>query len=168
MSVRFARTSGTPLAGCCAVDFAYRLTGTGWSEARLADGRSSVTITASYLGDALGELLEAIGVLLGGGEQARCSWEEEPGEDRWLFDRAGSDVRLRVLAFPDGDPLESDDRGQVIFESTVPLREIASAIASGAQTVLDEHGQDGYLRRWVEHPFPVGHLRMIQANLAAE
>lgn len=150
------------------VEFGYRLTGTGWSEARLTDGPSSVTITASYLGDAIGELLEAVGVLLDGAEQARCSWAEEPGEYRWIFDRAGSDVRLRVLAFPDDDPLEPDDRGQVVFESTAPLREIADAIARGAQNVLDEYGEDEYLRRWVQHPFPVGHLELIQAHLAAE
>jgi len=168
MSVCFARPSGTPLAGCGVVEFAYRLTGTGWSEARLADGPSSVMITASYLGDALGELLEAVGVLLEGAEQARCSWAEEPGEYRWTFDRAGSDVRLRVLAFPRDDPLEPDDRGQVVFESTAPLREVADAIASGAQTVLDEHGEDEYLRRWVQHQFPVRRLELIRAHLAGE
>ena len=111
------------------MEFGYRLTGTGWSEARLGDGPCSVRITASYLGDALGELLEAVGVLLEGAEQARCSWAEEPGEYRWIFDRAGSDVRLRVL---------------------------------------DEYGEDEYLRLWAQNPFPLRHLELIQAHLAAE
>ena len=150
------------------MEFGYRLTGTGWSEARLGDGPCSVRITASYLGDALGELLEAVGVLLEGAEQARCSWAEEPGEYRWIFDRAGSDVRLRVLALPDDDPRKPDDRGQVVFDSTAPLREIADAIADGAQKVLDEYGEDEYLRLWAQHPFPLRHLELIQAHLTGE
>jgi hypothetical protein len=77
-------------------------------------------------------------------------------------------ARLRVLAFPYDDALEPHERGQLVFESTAPLGEIADAIASGAQTVLDEYGEDEYLRRWVEHPFPVDHLQLIQAHLAAE
>jgi hypothetical protein len=156
------------MAGSRAVEFAYRLTGTGWSEARLSDGDSSVTITASYLGDALGELLEAIGLLLEGAEQARCSWAEEPGEFRWVFDRASTDVRLRVLAFPSDNPRQPDDSGRVIFQTTAPLRDVAGAIASGAQTLLDEHGEEEYGRRWALHPFPVGQLELIRAKLAAD
>lgn len=149
------------------MEFTYRLTGTGWSEARLEDRSSSATITASYLEDALGDLLEAVGVLLEGAQEARCSWAEEPGEYRWLFDRADSDVRLRVLAFRDLYSPESDDRGHVVFETKTPLREMAEAVADGAQRVLDEYGEAEYQRRWVEHPFPIGHLELIRAHLAA-
>ena len=157
-----------PLAGCAAVEFTYRLTGTGWAEARIADGQVTATITASYVGDALGELLGAVGLLLDGAADARCSWEEEPGEYRWVFERAGSDLRLRVIAFADVYAHEPDHSGTVVFETAAPLREVASAIADGAQEVLDEYGETGYLRRWAEHPFPVGHLDLIQARLASE
>jgi hypothetical protein len=147
------------------VEFTYRLTGTGWSEARLAHGSNWTTITASYLGDALGDLLEALGVLLEGAAQARCSWEDEPGEYRWLFERTDSDVHLRVLAFPDQYAEEPDDQGKLLFEAQTPLREMAEAIADGAQSVLNEYGEDEYLRQWKEHPFPVSHLKLIQGNL---
>jgi hypothetical protein len=149
------------------VDFIYRLTGTGWAEARVSAGHSSATITASYLQDALGVLLEAVGLMLEGAQQARCSWEEEPGEYRWIFERAGTDVRLRVLAFRDGYPPEPDDQGVIVFETRQPLREMATAIADGAHAVLDEYGEEEYLRRWVEAPFPIGHLNMIRAQLGA-
>jgi hypothetical protein len=149
-----------------AVEFTYRLTGTGWAEARIADGSSSATMTASYLEDALGVLLEAVGVLLEGADEARCSWQEEPGEYRWVFERAGTDVRLRVLAFRDVYSREPDDEGVVVFETRQALTEMAAVIADGGQAVLDELGEDEYLRRWVDFPFPLGHLQMIQAQLA--
>ena len=36
-----------------------------------------------------------------------------------------------------------DDRGRVVFETTAPLRELANAVACGAQMVLDEYGKAG-------------------------
>ena len=55
------------------MDFTYCLVGAGWAEATLSDGPSSATLTASYLGDALGELLEANGTRFEGADEARCS-----------------------------------------------------------------------------------------------
>jgi hypothetical protein len=136
------------------VEFDYRLTGVGWASVRIRDDRSDATVTASYLDDALGDLLEAVGVLLEGDDEARCSWTEEPGEFRWVFHRAGSDVGLRVLRSPDMYSEEPDGSGALVFETHQPLRDVALAITTGAQAVLDEYGEDGYLDRWVEHPFP--------------
>jgi hypothetical protein len=84
------------------MEFTYRLTGTGWAEAQIADATSRAVITASYLSDALGDLLEALGTILEGAAEARCSWEEEPGEYRWIFAREDRDqVTLRILVFAD-------------------------------------------------------------------
>ncbi len=148
------------------MEFSYRLTGTGWSEGRLSDEHASATLTASYLGDTLGGLLKAVSALLQGTQQARCSWVQEPGESRWIFDRAGAQVRLRVLAFHDAEFPEPDDRGRVVFETTAPLLELANAVARGAQRVLDEYGKDGYRELWSAHPFPCGQLDLIQTYLA--
>jgi hypothetical protein len=59
----------------------------------MCDGASSATITASYLMDALGLLLEDVGSMLEGVDEARCSWEEEPGEYRWIFEGMGAGDR---------------------------------------------------------------------------
>lgn len=148
------------------MEFTYRLTGTGWAEATLSAESSSATITASYLNDALGVLLEAVGLVLEGADQARCSWEKEPGEYRWIFERGDPDVHLRVLAFRDVHSRAPDEDGVAVFETTQPVRKMAAAIADGAQAVLDEYGEQEYVRRWVESPFPVRHLEMIRAHLA--
>jgi hypothetical protein len=46
------------------VEFTYRLVGTGWAEARIADEQGWAALSPSYLTDALGNLLEAVGTLL--------------------------------------------------------------------------------------------------------
>ncbi len=64
------------------VEFSFRLTGTGWAEGRIAVGDRFAMPTASYLSDALGDLIRTVRSLLEGAEGARVSWEEEPGEYR--------------------------------------------------------------------------------------
>lgn len=148
------------------MEFTYRVTGTGWAEARVADPESWATVRASYLSDALGDLLEAVGVMLEGSREARCSWEMEPGEYRWIFDRSESTVRLRILHFSDRYPEQPDAQGALCFDTSEPLAAIAAAIAAGAQAALDEYGEEGYRTRWVGDPFPSAHLQLVQERLA--
>jgi hypothetical protein len=149
------------------VRYSYALTGTGWAKAHLANDEMETTIPASYLSDSLGDLLEAVGVLLEGAVEARCSWDVEPGEYRWLFDRSGPDVRVRVLAFPELWGKAPDDAGTLVFETREPLRALASAVLEGALAVLDQYGEEKYKARWVEHPFPTAHLELIRQRLAS-
>jgi len=84
------------------VDFRYEIYGVGWARARIRDGASEVRLRASYLGDALGDLLETLVYLLWGAEIAQCSWEEEPG------------LRVHVEAFlvdvdPDWEPVLNEE-----------------------------------------------------------
>jgi hypothetical protein len=148
------------------VEFGYRLTGTGWATARLADGRSSAEVTASYLSDALGNLLAAVVALLDGAAEARCSWDQEPGENRWVFERRGSDVHLRILGFRGRRKPGPDQAGTLLFETTEPLPAMARAIADGAEAVVAEYGEQGYLDHWLLHPFPTAQLATIHARLA--
>jgi hypothetical protein len=148
-----------------AMDFTYRLVGTGWAEASISDGMATATITASYLEDALGVLLKALSSLLDGAPEAQCSWEEEPGEYRWVFENSETDVHLRILSFPDIHPHKPDHQGVVVFETRQPLRGIAESIADGAEAVLDRYGEEDYLRLWVDSPFPTGQLEKVQERL---
>ncbi len=148
------------------MEFTYRLTGTGWAEARVSDGSSSATITASYLEDA-SECYSKLSAMCSKARMRLGARGRKSQASIGVFERAGSDVHPRVLAFRDVYSREPDDKGVVIFDTRQPLRAMAVAIADGAQAVLDEYGEDEYLRRWVDHPFPLGHLEMIRAHLAA-
>jgi hypothetical protein len=81
------------------------------------------------------------------------------------MERNGDQAHLRVLAFHDIESPEPDESGVVILDIKRPLRQIAAAVADGAQATLDEHGEDGYLSGWASEPFPLARLRAIQTRL---
>jgi hypothetical protein len=56
------------------VEFEYRLTGAGWSKARFSIGASPVQLSASYLDDALGDLVDAVAKLGDSTSTVRVSW----------------------------------------------------------------------------------------------
>lgn len=145
------------------VYFDYRLTGTGWSEALLQVGASQTKLTASYLDDALGDLVRATLALTRGAYQVHVSWAEEPGEFRWVLTTRGRSVTVRVLWFDDLWGSAEDDRGRELLNETCDMAQFCVAIAKGAQAVLEEHGLDGYKTRWVEHEFPAEPLRELLA-----
>ncbi|MDQ2853044.1 MAG: hypothetical protein M3Y49_20355 [Actinomycetota bacterium] len=139
--------------------FEYRLTGAGWAQGVVSDGSASVTLTASYLSDALGDLLDAVTELLSGATEVRCSWWQEPGESRWIFRESRGASSLQVLQFEETWPdLLPDFKGDVVFEASCTALQMVTAIVDASQAVLDEHGVDAYLRNWVMHAFPFEQL----------
>jgi hypothetical protein len=149
------------------VEFTYWLTGAGWARARIADDDASATFTASYLTDALGDLLGAVWSLLEGATEARLSWCEEPAEHRWIFVREADSVPLRVLGFPDVEAAEPNARGATVFETRQGMTALAAAIAAGASVVLARHGEAGYEVEWAQAPFPTDRRALIRKRLAA-
>ena len=134
----------------------YRLTGTGWSECDLASEEMSVTISASYMSDALGDLSRAVLELVQGEGESRCSFEEEPGEYRWIFTRTDGEagVDLHILWFNDAFEKQPDERGKEVFAAATTMPELVRALVAALDEVRDSHGVEGYRERWVEHDFP--------------
>lgn len=148
------------------VEFVYRLTGTGWSEARLTIGAASTPLTASYLDDALGEVVVAALLLPESESALRISWAEEPGEYRWVLDPSGDRLSVRVLWFDALWGSDPDEAGRVLMEATCSVVGFRRAIAAGARAVLDEWGEAGYREKWVDHDFPTAELLELERALA--
>lgn len=146
-------------------EFDYKLTGSGWSEARIADDDSHAIVTASYLSDALRSLVDAVALVVEGQAEARCSWDEEPGEYRWILRRAAGGLRVEILAFDHlwGD--EPDEAGREVFSTIQDPMRVARVVLSAAQRVLDDLGAAEYERQWVEHPFPAEALERLRAAI---
>jgi hypothetical protein len=145
----------------------YRLTGSGWSEAGIRDGVNHAFLTASYLSDALQDLTNAVIALLQGAEKSTCSWGEEPGEYRWVFERQDDRLQIKVLWFEDTFDDEPDERGKLTFSTVCDLRQFAGQLRGELQRLLDEHGVEEYRRSW-GHDFPMTDFRELEALLAPE
>ena len=147
------------------MEFRFELGHAGWASADISHGGTSVRLTASYLSDALGNLLSAVADLTDGASEASCTWDEEPGEFRWAFNVGSSGVALAITTI-DFDEVWADD--QLIFRATVPLDELVKAVAEGAEATLQEHGEAGYLHRWGRFPFPTQQLARLRSRLGSE
>jgi len=144
----------------------FRLEDVGCARAWVSDDGRTAELTATYVRDALGDLVLVTGWLVAGEQsQVRCSWAEEPGEYRWVLRRRGRDAQVRVLAFDGDGRREPDDAGRVVFETTTEVAVLGRAVESCARQVLDTYGSAGYLARWVEHPFPAEALERLHAAL---
>jgi hypothetical protein len=102
-----------------------------------------------------------------GASNSRCSWDEEPGEYRWIFHAVGDELQLRILWLDDNYPKQPDEEGRLVFETAEPISAIANTIADAAQRVLDKHGEDDYQKKWHEYPFPTATLQSLRERLTA-
>jgi len=160
------------------ISFRYELEGAGWADAYLSDGTNSATIPASYLCDALRDLVDAIQSLFTT-DSAECVWQEEPGEVKWIVSRNGDLVQLRVewwtevRTHRDHNGWQLNDwqlvLDKVMFSGEAKFLDFAKQVDQELQRLLDKWGSDGYLREWIEHPFPVeSHQRLRQAIAARQ
>jgi hypothetical protein len=146
-----------------AISFDYRLVGTGWAWARLQIGEQSIELTASYLSDALGDLLAGLVLLVDGASQVEVSWDEEPGEFRWLVARTSTgDAHVRILWFDELGGRRSNEEGRPVLDASCALMDLIGAVAGGARATFDELGAAGYREKWVDHPFPEAELVALE------
>jgi hypothetical protein len=161
------------------VDFTYELVGPGWARAEIRDGDQVARLTASYLSDALGDLLYCVQRVLGGAEVAELVWSEEPGEYRWQFETISevtvlsitstSDIRREENWNDDGWNVDLADEGGpdvVEFRAECDMTELAGAIVVAARSLIAKDGEAGYLHRWIEHPFPMSKVNAVEAILS--
>ncbi len=142
----------------------YRLDGSGWAacdvSAGLGRGVSSISITASYLSDALGQLAAAALMLRMGAPSARVSFDEEPGEYRWGFDwhrspsGAVTTIRVRIWWFDEMWSHRPDNEGQVEFDLLIDQAQFYRAVSGMLDDVLARYGEAGYKSQWDRYSFP--------------
>jgi hypothetical protein len=149
------------------VRFWYRLVGHGWSEAGIFDGVNRAFLSASYLSDALGDLTNAVIALLRGAQRSTCSWQEEPGEYRWVFDREDERLRIDILWFEDTFSHELEGKGKLFYSTECELRRFACQLRDQLSRLLEEHGLEGYMQIWANHDFPMTEYRKLEDLLAS-
>ena len=138
------------------ISFSFQLTGSGWAVAELNDEKSSARIPASYLCDALRDLVAAVESVFSA-ESAECFWQEEPGEVHWKFQRRGDRVTVAVFW----------NKEKALFDSEDDLLHFGSQVTVALQKLLDEWGVDGYSKKW-GYPFPVEAHHGLEQAMALE
>jgi len=139
------------------IRFNCKLRSHGWAVAVVGDEHSEVSVTASYVNDALCDFVEAV-VSLFGTERSECIWEIEPGRFYWKFGREGTRCTMQVFRNNENEPLFSGDDDLVHF---------GSEVENAFQKLLDEWGEQGYLNNW-GHPFPEKAHRKLALRIDKE
>jgi hypothetical protein len=147
-------------------DFNLARDAPGWADPVFEFEETSLSMTASYITDALGDLLGALVLLVNGSSTAECEWTQEPGGWRWNFSRPTITHVDLVIAFKDDAftrPWEPHDPGETRLKlQRLLLRELVEAVTAGARRCLDDFGAPGFAKQWNMHPFPLLQLEALQ------
>ncbi len=147
----------------------YGLTGTGWAECKISDDQNACAITASYLSDALFNLILAANAVIRRFPCVIFSFDEEPGEYRWvIFSPRLNEIDISILSFDElwGDKPNAD--GKLLFRTVCLPEAFANAVHAAAGTLLATHGEAGYFQKWSEHPFPKNQFEDLSRQLSAQ
>jgi hypothetical protein len=145
----------------------YRLTGSGWAECAVEIAGQEAAMSASYLSDALADMLAAAAAVARGEAESTFSFHEEPQEVLWRLRRVGSErLHVRILRLEDAFHHLPDEAGEVLLDAECRTRTFAGAVLSAAQRILREHGPAGYRREWGLADFPHERMRALEAALA--
>jgi hypothetical protein len=97
------------------------------------------------------------------------SLEEEPGEYRWVVTSPRiNEVEVQILSFPDRWNDNLDESGKLLFKTRCLPVTYGKAVYVAASRVLEDYGAAGYLKQWVEHPFPEARLKDLEQLLKLE
>jgi hypothetical protein len=143
----------------------YRLTGTGWAECNVSSGEQTCLLSASYLSNALRNLILAANGVLAGFSKLTFSFDEEPGEFRWVITSPRlNEIKIEILEFQELWGGRSDTEGKSLYQSLCRPIVFAVAVEEAAKRVLQTHGESGYREKWSEHSFPTGqYVELVSA-----
>lgn len=149
------------------MQISYKLVGSGWSECIIETAEIRVELSASYLSDALGNLVLSAAAIGSGFHAAEFGFDEEPGEYRWSVQLVENNlVRLRVLEFQELWGCRPTEEGKLLVDISCTPLAYAQAVEACASAVLKEYGLKGYAERWDQHPFPSEALQLLQSSIA--
>ncbi|MFY0654657.1 MAG: hypothetical protein JXQ96_21670 [Cyclobacteriaceae bacterium] len=141
-----------------AIEFQYNLGSAGWADATISEGKDSATMTVSYLHDSLGELTDAMNLLIKGGKESRTVFMDEPGEHLMsLINSKDDELEIEVRWFDDWASwdMHSKKDYKVVFKRTTSLYEFANKVCDNLDRIYIKEGTEGYKEKWVEHDYPL-------------
>jgi hypothetical protein len=135
----------------------YELTGPGWAACHVSVNDQTTTATASYLSDALGELITAVLLLKKSGYTPDAIFAEEPGQFRWAMEYHNEEnsnrdrVHLRLYFDEEwiGSPRKRHaDLGCERLNALIPTNLFFQAFCDMLDDILTTYGTHGYEEEW--------------------
>lgn len=143
------------------MSFTWTIKGVGSADCRIADDQSEARVHVSYISTAPESFLNGVTRIVLGARHIKVHFEGEPGSHRWIFDRYGHYVDIRLLALEYGNLPESE--GRIVWEShRQTVDALARAVIRGFDQVARDPGEDKYLKEWTS-PFPRNELEDLRA-----
>jgi hypothetical protein len=146
------------------VTLEWTITGHGSAQLTWSAGDAVIPIRTTYMGDGLRSLLRAANDLKLGSRATFTLLLREPSGHAIFFSGADREVHAQIVFFPYMD--HSEDRrwsgGELKWSGRVGVGSLLLAARHMAESVLEHHGLDGYLRDW-EMPFPTDELARLQS-----
>jgi hypothetical protein len=147
----------------------YQLAGTGWADARISHNSKYRDMAVSYLSDALGDMAQAALGLVSGTREVSFSFQDEPGEHKWLLTRGEADsLRIRILWFNDTFSRRPQESGEEVFACDCAVLDFVGQISHVLHNILSEESVEGYKRRWKNHDFPLDAYTELQRVLTPQ
>jgi hypothetical protein len=145
------------------VEIDYRLGEAGSANARILHGDKCYEMPGiSYLSDALGDMAQATVSLMTGADSAIFSFQDEPGEWRWVLQRGEADsLSIRIYRSEINFAWKLKPVVEVFYCECVVLDFVGQVFAI-LHTILKEHGVEGYKQRWRNFEFPIAVYQKLQ------
>jgi hypothetical protein len=135
----------------------YKLDDAGWATVVTEDGDEAINLRVSYLNDSLLELAEAATAIRDGQPAARVVFMDEPGEAQLIVSRDEDGISYELLWYDDWCSWRNAPDGgfELLLRGKAPEWEFLMWIEEQLREILVEHGEEGYRKKWLEHPFPM-------------
>ncbi|PWK14857.1 hypothetical protein [Tumebacillus permanentifrigoris] len=143
--------------------FTYVLSGIGWADVSLEVEEQKFYFDASYISDALRDLLAGLLHLISGGRDDGdrtkpfyFNWYGEPTVARWMLElRDEEHVRIKIDVFPDESVVDMGGERQVPIDAIVPKNDLIHVVVSAIRLLIRTTGVIGYQSTWNHHEFPL-------------
>jgi hypothetical protein len=140
----------------------------GWSQFVVVLGSQVMYRMPSYLSHALGDIARAAVQLARGEESVRFSFQDEPGEYRWILSLLGQGedgydrLKVTILDFDDVFSPQPDSEGKVLIDGICSKWQFLLNVRSILRETLAANGTEGYKAKTIDYEFPDAELRELE------
>jgi hypothetical protein len=139
----------------------YTVQNAGWARVVVGSSSGYVDIPVSYLHDSLRDLGSAVVALSQGADQVTVTFVDEPGEHHLIATQQSSGVIEVEIRHFDDHPPRSLDRFRLTFQAQSTVAELRVEVLASMRNILETDGLEGYLSKWMNHPFPLDHFEQL-------